>query len=137
MGIGRERSQFTKYDGDRNAEQFLNVIQDGFYQQLVREPTRQGNVLDLVFTNNETLVSQVEIGDIFDESDHNEIRFKINAKRKEQNIALRGSGMSLDKRNTHTIRILSSSPRTPSICKCESVHCSFLGVMELTGPREN
>ena len=34
------------------------------------------------------LVIQVEIGDRFDESDHNEIRFKINAKRKEQNIAL-------------------------------------------------
>ena len=45
--------------------------------------------MDLVFTNSETLVSQVEIGDRFDESDHNEIRFKINAKRKEeQNIAL-------------------------------------------------
>ena len=43
----------------------------------VREETRD--------TNNETLVSQVEIGD----SDHNEIRFKINAKRKEQqNMAL-------------------------------------------------
>ena len=43
----------------------------------VREETRD--------TNNETLVNQVEIGD----SDHNEIRFKINAKRKEeQNIAL-------------------------------------------------
>ena len=43
----------------------------------VREETRD--------TNNETLVSQVEIGDC----DHNEIRFKINAKRKEdKNIAL-------------------------------------------------
>ena len=66
---------------DRNAEGFLNVIQDGFYQQLIREPTRQENILDLVFTNNETLVSQVEISDRFDESDHNEIRFKITAKR--------------------------------------------------------
>ena len=45
--------------------------------------------MDLVFTNSETLVSQVEMGDRFDESDHNEIRFKINAKRKEeQNMAL-------------------------------------------------
>ena len=64
---------------------FLNVIQNGFYQQLIREATWRGNILDLVFTNNETLVSQVEIGD----SDHNEIGFKINAKRKEQqNMAL-------------------------------------------------
>ena len=42
-----------------------------------------------VFTNNETLVSQVEIGAIFGVSDHHQIRFKINAKRKiEQNTAL-------------------------------------------------
>ena len=35
------------------------------------------------------MVSQVEIGDRFDEGDHNEVRFKLNAKRKEeQNIAL-------------------------------------------------
>ena len=47
--------------------------------QYIREPTRQGNILDLVFTNSETLVSQVEMGDRFDESDHNEIRFRINA----------------------------------------------------------
>ena len=70
-------------------EEFLNVVQDGFFIQLVREPTQQGNILDLDFTNNETLVSQVEIGARFDVSDHHEIRFKINAKRKvEQNTDL-------------------------------------------------
>ena len=75
--------------GDRSSKEFLNVIQDSFFKQLVREPTRQGNILDLVFTNNETLVSQVEMGAKFDVSDHNKIRFKINAKRKvEQNTAL-------------------------------------------------
>ena len=43
----------------------------------------------MVFTNNETFVSQVEIGARFDVSDHHEIRFKINAKREvEQNTAL-------------------------------------------------
>ena len=75
---------WNRMTGDGNAEEFLNVIQDGFYHQLIRELRGQENILDQVFTNSETLVSQVEIGD----SDHNEIRFKINAKRKEQNIAL-------------------------------------------------
>ena len=80
---------WSSMTGDRSSEEFLNVIQDGFFKQLVREPTRQGNILDLIFTNNETLVSQVEIGARFDASDHNEIRFKINAKRKvEQNTVL-------------------------------------------------
>ena len=59
------------------------------FSQLVREPTRQRNILYLVFTNNETLVSQVEIGARFDVSDNHEIRFKINAKREvEQDAAL-------------------------------------------------
>ena len=50
---------------------------------------QKGNILDLVFMNNETLVSQVEIGARLDVSDHHEIRFKINAKReREQNTAL-------------------------------------------------
>ena len=75
--------------GDRISEEFLNVVQDGFFKQLVREPTRQGNILDLVLTNSDTLVSQVEIGARFDVSDHNEIRFRINAMRKvEQNTTL-------------------------------------------------
>ena len=43
----------------------------------------------MVFTNNETLINQVEIGAKFDVSDHHEIRFKISAKREvEQNTAL-------------------------------------------------
>ena len=80
---------WDRMTGDGNAEEFLNVIQDGFFQQLIREPTRQGNILDLVFTNNVTLIDRVEIGDRFDVSDHNEIRFMINAKRiEEHNMAL-------------------------------------------------
>ena len=75
--------------GDGNSEEFLNAIQDSFFKQIVREPTRQGNILDLVFTNNEALINQVEIGDKFDASDHHEIRFKINARREvEQNTAM-------------------------------------------------
>ena len=66
------RIDWDSVTGDGCSEEFLNVVQDDFFTQLVREPTRQGNSFDLVFTNNETLVSQVEIGARFDE-----IRFKI------------------------------------------------------------
>ena len=83
------RIAWDNMTGDGCSEEFLNVVQDGFFMQLVREPTRQGNILDLVFTNNETLGNQVEIGARFDVSDHHEIRFKINAKKEvEQNTAL-------------------------------------------------
>ena len=67
------RIDWDTLTGDGRSEAFLNIIQDGFFKQLVREPTRQGNILDLVFTNNESLISQVEIGDRFDVSDHHEI----------------------------------------------------------------
>ena len=47
------------------------------------------NTLNSFVNTNVKSVSNAEIGDRFDETDHNEIRFKINAKRKEdQNIAL-------------------------------------------------
>lgn len=75
--------------GDINSEEFLNVVQDSFFKQLVTEPTRQGNILDLVLTKNESLVSQVEIGARFENSDHHEIRFRINAGREvEHNMVL-------------------------------------------------
>ena len=32
---------------DRCSEEFLNVVQNVFFIQLVREPTQQGNILDL------------------------------------------------------------------------------------------
>ena len=64
------RIDWDSITGDGCSEEFLNVIQDGFFIQLVRELTQQGNILNLVFTNNETLVSQVEIGARFDISDH-------------------------------------------------------------------
>ena len=50
---------------------------------------RQRTILDLVFTNNETLINQIEIRARFDVSDHHEIRFKINVKREvEKNTTL-------------------------------------------------
>ena len=74
------RMDWDSMTGDGSSEEFLNVVQDGFFTQRVREPMRQRNIFDLVFTNNETLVSQVEIAARFDVSDHYEIRVKINAK---------------------------------------------------------
>ena len=90
MGDFNDRKiNWDSMTGDGSSEEFLNVVQDVFFIQLVREPTRQGTILDLVFMNKETLVSQVEIGARFYVSDHHEIIFKINAKREvERNTAL-------------------------------------------------
>ena len=46
-------------------QQLLNIAKDSFLEQVVTEPTRvtetSSNILDLFFTNNETLVNQVHI----------------------------------------------------------------------------
>ena len=62
--------------GDQESEDFLGVLQDNFLKQVVREPTRGENILDLVLTNNDN-ISEVDIGSQLDCSDHREIRFNL------------------------------------------------------------
>ena len=60
----------------RDDQQFLLLIQDCFLTQHVLEPTRGGNVLDLVFSQNE-VVDNIKIGEPLGSSDHNQIHFSI------------------------------------------------------------
>lgn len=43
--------------GDHESDNFVNLVHDNFLKQLVNEPTRQNNILDLVLTNRDNLVS--------------------------------------------------------------------------------
>ena len=45
--------------------------------QLVREPTRGAALLDLLFTNRECLVGDVEVGGCLGQSDHDVVQFSI------------------------------------------------------------
>ena len=45
--------------------------------QLVREPTRGAALLDLLFTNREGLVGDVEVGGCLGQSDHDMVEFSI------------------------------------------------------------
>lgn len=45
-----------------------------FFQTTFKETLRKENILDLDFTNNDTMVSQVEVGVRFETSDHHEIQ---------------------------------------------------------------
>ena len=58
----------------RDDQQFLLLIQDCFLTQHVLEPTRGGNVLDLVFSSQNELVDNVKICELLGSSDHNLIR---------------------------------------------------------------
>ena len=55
----------------------LDFKQDNFLSQAVREPTRGNNVLDLVFSTEEDLLSEVEVGECLEGSDHHMVYFKV------------------------------------------------------------
>ena len=63
--------------GDIETEDFLDMVQDNFLYQHVREPTRGNNILDLVFSNKENTIVNLEVGEKLASSDHNIIRFYI------------------------------------------------------------
>ena len=57
-------------------DDFINIIQVNFLKQIVSEPTREDSILDLVITNRDNLVSNMETGGKLGSSDHQEIHFK-------------------------------------------------------------
>ncbi|KAK4816199.1 hypothetical protein QYF61_012664 [Mycteria americana] len=61
----------------KQSRRFLECVADNFLTQLVSEPTREGALLDLLFTNREGLVSHVMVGGCLEQSDHEMIEFLI------------------------------------------------------------
>ena len=55
----------------------LDFYKDNFLWQFVDRTTRGNNILDLVFANEEELVSNIDIGNPIGSSDHNIIQFNI------------------------------------------------------------
>ena len=59
--------------GDNDAD--IKLVQDNFLNQVIREPTRGDNILDLILTNGDDLVKETDVGGQLGNSDHCEIRF--------------------------------------------------------------
>ncbi|KAK4832306.1 hypothetical protein QYF61_021705 [Mycteria americana] len=59
----------------KQSRRFLECAADNFLTQLVSEPTGEGALLDLLFTNRERLVSRVMVGGRLGQSDHEMIEF--------------------------------------------------------------
>lgn len=53
----------------------MDFVQDNFLTQLVNEPTRESNILNLVLTTSPDLVNDLVVGESF--SDHNSISFLL------------------------------------------------------------
>ena len=62
---------------DHESDDFINIIQDNFFKQIVNKPTRESSILDLVLMIRDNLVSNMEIGGKLGNSDHRKISFKI------------------------------------------------------------
>ena len=56
---------------------FLERVGDNFLTQLVREPTRGSNILDLLFVNRGGLVGDVKVGGRLGQRDHKMLDFSI------------------------------------------------------------
>ena len=72
-------------------ELFLDIVQDNFLHQHVRQATRGSNILDLVVSSEEDLVEDLRIGSPIGGSDHASIEFMLNLDwqgKEEQNIGL-------------------------------------------------
>ena len=64
--------------GSQNSQQFIDRVEDIGLFQFIKEPTRDNAILDLIFSNEEHLVSDVTVGDTLGTSDHNIVRFSLN-----------------------------------------------------------
>ena len=62
-------------------------LQESSLTQLVHSPTRDDNILDLVFTTNEDLVENLIVNDEFSNSDHRAITFNLSFTSKKYNIS--------------------------------------------------
>ena len=62
---------------DSKSTLFLDMCLDNGLTQLVDEPTRLKNVLDLVLTNNEKCISELEVVEPFSTSDHDSVAFVV------------------------------------------------------------
>ena len=59
--------------GEGGDENFIDLINDLFLTQFVRQPTRDKNILDLVFSSDKAMVNDLVVSDPVANSDHNVI----------------------------------------------------------------
>uniref|UniRef100_K7F1Q8 Reverse transcriptase domain-containing protein n=1 Tax=Pelodiscus sinensis TaxID=13735 RepID=K7F1Q8_PELSI len=61
----------------RQSRKFLENVGDNFLVQVLKDPTRGRAQLDLLLTNREELIGDVEVGDNLGSSDHEMVDFRI------------------------------------------------------------
>ena len=62
---------------DAQGKRLLDFTNEEYLTQWVDEPTRGNNILDLVFTSEDNLISKLKVGEKLGKSDHSIVRFNI------------------------------------------------------------
>jgi len=62
---------------NKEDEEFVDLIQDNVLFQHVRVPTRESNILDLVISNEVSMVDELKVLEQFSTSDHNMVEFNF------------------------------------------------------------
>ena len=70
---------------DKAGAKFLELIDDCYLHQHVTEPTRYGNILDLVFSSEADMIEDVDVREPAVNSDHCTIHFKLVVRRQAKN----------------------------------------------------
>jgi len=74
--------EISQGEGNR----LLDFKNENFLTQMVRSPTRGDNTLDLIFTTDEDLVSQVTVGECLGTSDHHVISFVVGCRVHQESV---------------------------------------------------
>ena len=69
--------KWEDYDGKGQGKLFLDCISDNIFSQHVDQATRKSNILDLILSNEDDIVQNLEVGEEFSTSDHQVIRFDL------------------------------------------------------------
>ena len=69
---------WVNYVGDNESEEFISLVNENFLKQLVNVPTRENSVLDLILTNRDDLVNNLDVGGKLGNRDHEEICLILN-----------------------------------------------------------
>src|SRR6218665_1581579 len=78
MGDFNYHVDWEHSEGEREQDRlFLDFIEASFMQQHAMEPTRGDNILDLVLTSDENMIENVSVGEHFNTSDHQVVRWGL------------------------------------------------------------
>ena len=106
-------SAVNPYGNDITSSAFCDIIQDYFLYQLISEPTRDGNILDLVLATAPELILGVQVCERLGNSDHDSVEFKIKLKFSKAKL---GARMVYDYGKANWIGLKEDFERVPWDC---------------------